>query len=241
MASSKSMDFPNNKKNDYASKVQESQLSSTLSAPNYIPVPGPQGERGPSGKDGKTGAKGDTGPQGEKGPKGDAGSPGKDGKSLITTYSQNPGWASYSNEEPIISNLGATRGIDGWVSLSIGKNQKAESKYLPEKGVALYNPEAKKINLKGLNLGSQIEITYSFSVETFYANTEIWLRSLFPGTMEDTTSFVGLFKYQHTYDLAVTHSIFLDKESNKNSGIVPQIRTDLDAIARLKTIYISVR
>jgi hypothetical protein len=206
-----------------------------------VPVPGPPGERGPAGKDGKPGAKGDTGPQGEKGPKGDKGVPGKDGKSLLTTYLQNPGWASYSNKTPPTINLGATRGIDGWVSLYIDKDQKDENTYLPEKGVALYNPEAKRINLKGLALGSQIEITYSFSVETFYANTEVWFRSLFPTTMEDSTSFVGLFKYQHTYDLVVTHNIFLDKDANKSSGIVPQIRTDLDAIAKLKTIYISVR
>ena len=241
MSSFKNMDFPVENKSNYASKVQESQLLSTSSPVNYLPVPGPQGQPGPAGKDGKPGPKGEEGPKGDRGPKGEPGKPGKDGKSLVTTYSQSPGWASYSDKNPVIANLGATRGTDGWVSLFISTDQKSERKYLPEGGVDLYNPETKRINLKGLNLGTQIEITYDFSIETFHANTEVWFRSLFPSTLAETTSFVGLFKYQHIYDLAVTHSIFLDEDTDKISGIVPQIRTDLDAIARLKTIYISVR
>jgi hypothetical protein len=238
MASSKSMDFPVNNKNNYAAKVQESQALFESATPNYIPVPGPQGERGPAGKDGKPGPEG---PAGQKGEKGDPGKPGKDGKSLITTYAQNPGWASYSDNKSSIVKLGATRGVDGWVNLYISKDQIAEDRFLPESGVALYNPETKRINLKGLKIGSQIEITYSFAIETFHSNTEIWFRSFFPGSLAETTSFVGLLKYQHSYDLSVTHSIFLEKESDKISGIVPQIRTDFDSAARLKTIYISVR
>lgn len=244
MASSKSMDFPVSNKNDYATKVQESQVLASSSTPNYIPVPGPKGERGPAGKDGKDGKPGDRGeqgPQGERGPKGEAGKPGKDGKSLVTTYAQNPGWASYSDNSSSIVKLGATRGLDGWVNLYISRDQIGENKYLPESGVALYNPETKRINLKALKIGSQLEITYSFTIETFHSNTEIWFRSFFPGSLAETTSFVGLLKYQHSYDLSVTHNIFLEKESDRVSGIVPQIRTDLDAMANLKTIYISVR
>jgi hypothetical protein len=238
MASSKSMDFPVSNKNNYASKVQESQVLFESATPNYIPVPGPPGENGQPGKDGKPGPEGPAGPKGEKG---DPGKPGKDGKSLITTYDQNPGWGSYSDKKSSVVKLGATRGVDGWVNLYISKDQIAEDRFLPESGVALYNPETKRINLKGLKIGSQIEITYSFAIETFYSNTEIWFRSFFPGSLAETTSFVGLLKYQHDYDLSVTHNIFLEKESDKISGIVPQIRTDLDAAARLKTIHISVR
>lgn len=241
MASSKSMDFPVNNKNNYAAKVQESQVLASSSTPNYIPVPGPRGEAGPAGKDGKPGPEGPQGPVGPKGERGEPGKPGKDGKSLITAYAQNPGWARYSDKNNSTVKLGATRGVDGWVNLYISKNQTAEDQYLPEGGVALYNPETKRINLKGLKLGSQIEITYSFNIETFNANTEIWFRSFFPGSLAETTSFVGLLKYQHSHDLSVTHSIFLEKESDKISGIVPQIRTDLGAVANLKTIYVSVR
>jgi hypothetical protein len=238
MASSKSMDFPISKKNNYADKVQESQTLLLSSTTNYIPVPGPQGEPGPAGRDGKPGLQGLAGPKGEKG---DPGKPGKDGISLITTYAQNPGWAGYFDKNPSAVNLGAARGIDGWVSLHMSKSQTSEEKYLPESGVALYNPETKRVNFKGLKIGSQIEITYFFTVETFYSNTEVWFKSFLPGSKDEVTSFVGLFKYQHAYDLSVTHNIFLEKESDKISGVTPQIRTDLDAQAKLKSMYISVR
>jgi hypothetical protein len=235
------MDFPVNNKDDYASKVQESQVLLSSNTPNYLPVPGPKGEKGDPGRPGKDGAPGLAGPAGPKGEKGDPGRPGKDGMSLVTPYSQNPGWASYSNSKLDIVKLGATRGDDGWVSLSIGRDGTAEEKHLPSGSVALYNPESKRTNFKGLNLGSQIEITYSFNLETFYPNTELWLRSFFPGSDQEVTSFVGLFKYQHIYSLSVTHSIFLQKDLDKISGVVPQLRTDLDATASLKTIYVSVR
>ena len=235
------MDFPTNPKSNYAAKVKEFRAIPDQTNQSFLAIPGPQGERGPAGKDGSPGPEGPPGPQGPKGDKGDPGKPGQDGKSLITAYAQNPGWASYFDKNPAIVKTGATRGIDGWVNLHIGKDYVSEDKYLPENGVALYNPETKRINLKPLKLGSQIEITYSFTVETINSNTEIWFRSFFPGSVSDITSFVGLLKYQHSYNLSVTHSIFLQKESDKISGIVPQIRTDFDASVKLKTIYVSVR
>jgi hypothetical protein len=235
------MDFPIGNKNDYASKVQESQTLFLDSPVNYSPVPGPKGEKGDPGLPGKDGARGVPGPAGPKGEKGDPGKPGKDGVSLLTTYLQNPGWASYSNTEPNIIRLGATRGEDGWVNLFIKRDGIVEEKYLPSGSVALYNPETRKINFKGLSLGSQIEITYLFNLETFYPNTELWSRSFLPGSEQEVVSFVGLFKYQHSYDLSVTHSVFLQNQLDKVSGVVPQLRTDLDASASLKTIYISVR
>jgi hypothetical protein len=241
MASSKSMDFPVENKGNYAAKVQESQVLASSSTPNYIPVSGPRGDAGPAGKDGKPGAEGPQGPAGPKGEKGEPGKPGKDGKSLVTSYEQDPGWARYSDNVPPSIMLGATKGVDGWVNLSIGKNNDSQNLYLPKDSVALYNPETKRINLKGLKLGSQIQITYLFLAETLYPNTEVWFRSFFPGSESEVTTFVGLLKYQHVYDFSITHSIFLEKDTDKISGIVPQMRTDLDAIARLKTIYISVR
>jgi hypothetical protein len=237
LASLKNMDFPISKKDNYANKVQESQGLSISNSSSYISIPGPQGIPGLPGKDGRQGEQGPPGPKGEKG---DPGRPGKDGKSFSTVYQQNPGWASYSGKDNFIK-LGATRGIDGWVNLSIATILVSENKFLPEDGVALYNPETRRISLKGLKLGTQIEITYLFEVETFQSNTEVWFRSFLPGTKSEITTFVGPLKYSHLYDLSVSHSVFLDKESDRISGIVPQIRTDLDASGRLKTIYVSVR
>jgi hypothetical protein len=237
MASSKSMDFPIGNKSNYADKVQESQLSLVPVSINYIPVPGPQGERGASGKDGKSGPPGPAGPKGEKG---DPGKPGKDGKSLITSYDQSPGWASYSSTKPPVVRLGATRGADGWVNLNIDRDNHTQELYLPKNSVALYNPETKRINLKGINLGSQIQATYTFSVDTLHPNTEVWLRTFLPGSESEITTFVGLLKYQHSYVFSVTHSIFVEKESDRVAGAIPQVRTDLESVASLKSIHISV-
>jgi len=234
------MDFPISKKDNYANKVQESQILSFTSSENYITIPGPKGEDGIPGKDGRQGEQGPPGPRGEKGDPGHPGKNGKDGKSFSTVYEQNPGWGSYSAEDSLVK-LGANNGVDGWVSLSVVKNLTFENNFLPKDGVALYNPETKRVNFKDLKLGSQIEVTYLFEVQTYYPNTEIWFRSFLPGTKSEITSLIGPLKYQHTYDLAITHGIFLNKESDRIAGVVPQIRTDLDAAGRLKTIYVSVR
>jgi len=232
VSSSKSMDFPISKKNTYAAKVEHSKL--LTDNPNFIPVPGPQGERGPAGKDGKDGKNGNPGPKGDRGPAG------KNGKSFGTVYEQDPGWASYQDLENSIVKLGADRGSDGWVNVFISKNNIAEERYLPKNAVSLYNTETKTINLKGLKLGSQVEITYEFVIMTVHSNTEIWLRSYFPNTGTEVTSFIASLKYQHEYRISETHNIFISGESEKNSGIIPQIRTDLDASAKLTSIHISI-
>ena len=65
-------------------------------------------------------------------------------------------------------------------------------------------------------------------------------RSNFITSKEYVSSFVATLKYQYTYELNTTHHLFLDKDINKVSGIVPQIRTDMDATCKIKSIYISV-
>ena len=51
---------------------------------------------------------------------------------------------------------------------------------------------------------------------------------------------MGVLKYQYTYEMSVTQAVFIENESDKTSGAVPQLRTDMDALARLKSIHISV-
>lgn len=234
---SKNMDFPTSKKSAYAAQVQQSQTQEPGSV-SYIPVPGPQGERGPAGPQGPQGPKGD---RGEPGEPGKAGKAGKDGKSGIPVHGQQSGWASYENSELRKLQLGATRGIDGWVDVYVEPTAEGvNEKYLPESSVSLYNSHSRRINLKSLKLGSQVEITYNLELETFSPNTEVWVRSLFPDTGDEYTSLVGNLKYQYTYELSVSHKIPVSKEVNKSSGIIPQIRTDMDAIGRIKSIVISV-
>ena len=238
MSSSKSMDFPVTNKNAYASKVER--FNTAADPTSFVAVPGPRGEPGPKGDRGPKGDPGPAGKDGSPGPKGDRGESGKDGKSYQSVYEQEPGWASYQDLDSFSVKLGADKGEDGWVNLFISKNNISEERYLPKGLASLYNPETRSINLKGLKLGSQVQITYEFLVETFHSNTELWSRSYFRKSGYEVTSFVANLKYQHEYLLTETHSIFLSGESDKKSGIVPQLRTDLDALAKLKSIHISI-
>jgi hypothetical protein len=113
-------------------------------------------------------------------------------------------------------------------------------KYLPRDAVSLYGGDTKRINLKGLNVGSRVDVTYTFEVETFSSNTELWCRTYLPGTERDVTTLMGVLKYQYVYEMSVTQSVFVESDSDKTSGAVPQLRTDMDALARLKTIHVSV-
>jgi hypothetical protein len=237
MSVSKSMDFPFSKKSAYAQLAQQSQTSDQ--SISYIPVPGPQG---PKGDPGSQGPRGDRGEKGDPGPKGDPGKDGKngkDGKTYMPVYGQESGWAKYENFSDEKTRLGATRGIDGWVSFKIDSKNSIE-KYLPRDSVSLYGAETKRINLKALKLGSKVDITYDFEIETFSSNTELWCKTYIPGSEREIITLAGILKYQYTYDMSISQSFFVEDEFEKNSGAIPYLRTDMDALARLKSIHISV-
>jgi hypothetical protein len=234
------MDFPSSKKAGYAQIAQQSQVSDPQIS--YIPVPGPQGPVGDPGSQGPRGEKGERGEKGDPGPKGESGKPGKngqDGKTYLPVYNQDAGWAKYYSVYPEGVALGATRGADGWVSLSIIDINSIE-KYLPRNSVSLYNENTKRLNFKNLEVGSQVEITYIFEVETFSNNTELWCRTYLPGAEDSVTSLVGVLKYQYSYEISVTHKVFIEKETYRLNGAVPQLRSDMDAIAKLLSVSISV-
>jgi hypothetical protein len=243
MAVSKSMDFPGAKKSSYAAQVEQSQASpyqeNTLS---FIPVPGPVGPQGPAGRDGKDGSPGKEGPQGPEGKqglKGEKGANGKDGLSSLSSSGQQAGWAAYFNDTPTSVRLGATKGIDGWVSLNMTSKVVNED-YLPSGCVSLWNSHSKMLNFKGVNVGSQVFITYNFELTTFSPNTEVWLRTFFPGHDQEIVYLVGSFKYQNVYNLSVTQQVFIENQKMWGNGAVPQVRTDYDASAILTSVYVSV-
>jgi hypothetical protein len=239
MAVSKSMDFPSSKKNNYAAQVQQSQTANNEGLVNYIPVPGPSGSPGPQGPVGPKGEKGDKGDKGDSGPKGDKGKDGKDGETYLPVYGQKRGWAIYENKDISDIRLGATRGEDGWVNIYVDSGSSNE-KYLPENGVSLYNKETRRINLKNLKIGTELTITYDFEITTLSSNTEIWVRSLFPDSQNSITTFAASLKYQYSYDLSITQKVVIQNEVDKATGIVPQMRTDYDALVKMKSILISV-
>lgn len=228
------MEFPKSNKS-YGSKIQESQEQVS----NFFAVPGPAGPQGPQGPKGEPGKPGDKGEPGERGERGIPGKDGKDGKSYFPVYEQNAGWAIYFNKESKQIKLGADQGEDGWVSVYVDGINKNE-KYLPQDSVSLYNPVTRRINLKHLKIGSQLQITYNFELTTFTANTEIWAKSLFPNSEMAYSSFVANLKYDYVYDLSTTHHITLASEVDRAGGIVPQLRSDHTSIAVIKSILISV-
>jgi hypothetical protein len=250
MATSKSMDFPASKSSSYADKVKQEtgQLDNSI----YIPVPGPQGEKGYPGKDGLPGPEGPAGPRGERGLQGKDGKDGKPGPQgpkgepgeldpTTNPYAQHTGWAIYDNLNNKGLRIGANRGTDGWVDLSVdGLGSNTNEVYLPGNKIPLYNIESQKVNFKHIKLGSRVDITYNLSIETLNNNTEIWLKSLFPDDDNSIISFVASLKYQHTYNLSTTHSFVIDTEKVKRLGISPQIMSDLEGTAILNSIYISI-
>lgn len=233
MATSSNLNFPTS---GYASKVQ---ASKTIEEPTFFAVPGPQGPAGPAGSPGKNGKDGEPGKEGKPGPKGIQGLPGQDGKTLIPMSNQEPGWAFYTNKNPKPSITGATRGVDGWVNLYLMPDVAFES-FLPKNSAGLYSSDTRKINTRGLKVGAQLRIVYNLEVSTFSPNTEVWIKSEFSGVDSSTISFAAILKYQHIYELSITHDVFVMSESHRTAGIVPQIRTDLDAEVKIKSIHISV-
>lgn len=247
MAFSKSMEFPNSQTSGYAAQVQQSQnIPFTENVLSFLPVPGPVGPQGPSGRDGlngKDGAPGIQGPAGPKGEKGERGPQGKDGLSSLSSSGQQAGWASYIDNEPKEVSLGVLRGEDGWVSfdLSLGTSIKNE-KFLPKKslGTSLYNFNSKNITLKPLEIGAIVKVVYNFEITTYSSNTEIWFRTHFPLIHKSPAKLIGSFKYQYTYDISVDQEFFVEDEAMWAAGGIPQIRTDFDAVGKLKSIHISV-
>jgi hypothetical protein len=240
MAILKSMDSPFSNKNTYAKQVEESQTP----ALGFLPVPGPQGPQGPKGEKGPAGNDGIPGPQGPKGDPGKDGKNGKnglDGKSILSPSEQNIGWAFYENSKEKTFELGANKGEDGWVNVfvdGLGKNTTEE--YLPKQSVSLWNVEAKRINLRTLNVGASITIRYNIEVEPLSNGVEVWMRTLLLDESYTPTKYVGILKYQYPYVFSVEQSFSVLSKDVQNFGGIPQIRTDGSSLARLKSIYISV-
>jgi hypothetical protein len=238
----KSMDFPEAKKKKYSDNLTE-QVPGELIG-NYIAVPGPPGPMGERGPKGDKGERGEQGLEGSKGLKGDPGKNGKDGKdgaSVLSPSEQQIGWACYEGLNQININLGANRGDDGWVKFyvdSLGKN--TNEAYLPKGSVALWNPTTHQINFKGLNVGSIVTIRYNIELTTFTNNTEVWFRTFIPNSEYYPTTYVGSLKYQFTYDLSLEHTLFIENRSMQLAGGIPQIRTDNESSAVVKSIYIAV-
>jgi hypothetical protein len=235
----KSMDFPKKKK--YLETIQEVKTTEYIAVPGITGEKGDTGPQGLPGPQGPKGDKGDRGDIGKQGPQGERGEPGKAGDGYDSPSGQYPGWAYYSNKSIQTYRAGPERGDDGWVSffLNIDESKTIES-YLPNRSVSLLNETARNINLKTLKVGAKVDIRYDFSLETYVPNTEVWIRTLLREEEVSPIGYVGLLKYQYSYDISHCQTIFINSDKIKNYGGQPQIRTDNESSFMLKGIYISV-
>ena len=234
-----SMDLPKKKK--YSETIQEVKTTEFIAVPGIAGEKGETGPQGPAGPQGIKGDKGDKGDVGKQGPQGERGDPGKAGDGYDSPSGQYPGWAYYSNKSTQTYRTGPERGDDGWVNffLDIDESKTIES-YLPNRSVSLLNETAKNINLKTLKVGAKVDIKYDFSLETYVPHTEVWIRTLLRDEDISPMGYVGLFKYQYSYDVSYSQTIFINSDKIKNYGGIPQVRTDNESSFILKGIYISV-
>lgn len=239
MAISKSMDSPNIKKKRYSDNII-SQVPQEISG-EYTLIPGPQGEIGPRGEKGEKGDQGEQGPKGLRGEPGKDGLPGKDGASVLSPSEQQIGWACYDNLSRNNIRLGSTRGDDGWVNFavdSLGAN--TNEMFLPKGSVSLWNNMNQTLNFKTLKVGAIVTICYNIELTTLTNNTEVWFRTFIPNANENHERYVGSLKYQFTYDLSMEHTVFIENKKTQVANAIPQLRTDNDCDAVIKSIYISV-
>jgi hypothetical protein len=237
----KNMDFPDvSKKKKYSETIQESGVQ-------YIAVPGIQGERGDqglkgdAGEPGPQGPKGDRGEQGPRGPKGDRGEPGKGAEGYDSTSGQYPGWAYYQNKNLKNISLGPERGDDGWVNIDFIKDiDRSNEIYIPKSSTSLWNDEAKSFNFKTLKMGAKVDIRYDFSITTYSNNTEVWTRVFIPDYQQSPVGYIGNLKYQYSYDMSFSQTVYIDAQRIRTLGGAIQFRTDNESSIALSGVYISV-
>lgn len=239
-----SMDFPDvSKKRKYSEAVQQTQGSLT----EYIAVPGiqgEQGEKGPKGDKGDTGLqgpKGDRGEVGPAGPKGEKGDPGKGAEGYDSPSGQYPGWCYYKNKNRKEIRLGPERGDDGWVSIDFIKDiEESNELYAPKSSVSLWNDEAKSFNFKALKIGAKVDIRYDFVLTTYMNNTEIWTRLFIPDYDKTSINYVGTLKYQYSYEMSYSQTIYIDAQRIRTIGGGIQFRADNESNIILNGIYVSI-
>jgi hypothetical protein len=235
----KSMDFPKKSYSEIIQKTQQEVFTNT----EYIPLPGPQGERGLQGPKGDQGEPGPAGPRGERGIEGKTGLQGPKGDPGTGVYevsSNNSGWAYYKNKNKSFIQLDPNNDTDGWTKLLMNSDDSNSIvDFLPKGSVSLWSDSGQYINLKQLKIGTKVDIRYDIILNTEQNNTEAWIRT-YLSKSDSPTGYMGMLKYQYIYDISINQTIFVDTQKTKNDCAIVQIRTDTPCSAILKGIYISV-
>ncbi len=213
----------------------------------YIAVPGIQGEKGEQGPKGEKGDRGEPGPIGLKGdigkqgPQGERGDPGKGAEGYDSVSGQYPGWCYYGSKLNRTTQLGPQRGDDGWVNILFHPDVNlSEELYIPKGSTALWLPDTNSFNFKALKLGAKVDIRYDFTITTDSNYTELWIRTFNEKYKNSPTSYVANFKYQYSYDMSFSQTLYIDDQKLKSYGAVPQARADIESSIVLNGMYISV-
>jgi hypothetical protein len=232
------------KKKNYLDAVKSSNPEEIK---EYIAVPGIQGERGEQGPKGDKGDRGDIGPhgpkgdQGKPGPQGERGEPGKGAEGYDSVSGQYPGWCYYKNKYSKITQLGPQRGDDGWVSIAFTPDEDILNNiYMPKGSNELWQSDMNMFNFKSLKLGAKVDIRYDFTISTDSNYTELWFRTFNEKYDKSPTSYVANLKYQYSYDMSFSQTLYIDDQRIKGYGAKPQARTDVEGSIVLNGIYISV-
>jgi len=229
----KSMDFPINNKKLYSEIKSDIPITDDYVSDNI--QKGEKGDQGIPGPQGAQGERGEPGPQGPEGPRGPKGDKGKDYESAS---GQNPGWAYYGTAEPLSFQL---RPEKGWTQLFLNPIvQDKQENFISKKNVSFWNYETRKINFRGMKVGTKIDLIYDLEIETYTNNTDIWIRTLIPNIDKAYSTFLGSFKYQNQYSVSVSQTLFIQDEQQWGNGAIIQSGADNLCSIKLNGIYISV-
>lgn len=231
------MDFPASKSSKSAKSLPKPTPLEFGDNVVMFPVPGEPGPKGPKGEPGQQGPKGDPGSRGPQGVPGKNGLDGKDGISYLPVYNQKAGWGRYRNELSKTVKISS----NSWTQVFLPVNGlESVEDFLPENNSSLYNPNSMRINTKHLMVGTQMSVICEYDMETYSTNTEIWSKLEFADGSYASQSLFGSLKYSGEYSIAVKHDIFIENESQRNSGMNIFITSDMVSMAKLKSLTISV-
>jgi hypothetical protein len=71
-------------------------------------------------------------------------------------------------------------------------------------------------------------------------NTEVWARVFIPEYEKINTGYVGTLKYQYSYDMSYSQTLYVDAQRIKSLGGAIQFRADSESNIVLNNIYISI-
>jgi hypothetical protein len=112
--------------------------------------------------------------------------------------------------------------------------------YIPKGVNTLWNNESKNFNFKTLKIGAKVDIRYDFTINTYINNTEVWAKVFIPDYENCPTGYVSTLKYQYSYDISYSQTLYIDTPRIRTLGGAIKFRADNESSIVLNSMYISV-